>query len=294
MTEGFRSVPNDLKGGLAQVGSNIWTIEGRGFTYYRPPIQPVYPYPHRAVVIRLYDRSLLVISPTKLDSDVRDQVDALGPVGHIVSPNAIHHLHMGEWHREYPDAQLYASPRLVRKRRDLTFANTISTDDPEPVWDGQLEQRVFGPKGSLPELVFFHRESRSLVLTDLVMDFDPSIFSAVARVTSRLNQMYRHTPRGMQLANIHDRPYLRRTLADIKVWQAEHAIVAHSPWLCVDGRTAVSDFLDAAFGWLVPWPGVLESVMATARLLALRVVGRLHPIVERLDASSSRKIGPHR
>ena len=94
----------------------------------------------------------------------------------------------------------------------------------------------------MPEIVFFHHESHTLILTDLIMDFDPSILSRVARVTTRWNQMYRHTPRGVQLANFRGRLALRRTRKEIQAWQAEHVIVAHSPWLCVDGREECANY----------------------------------------------------
>jgi hypothetical protein len=87
-------------------------------------------------------------------------------------------LYLGGWSQAYPDTKLYASPRLVAKRKDLNFYKTLSTNIPEPEWAGQIDQCIFGSgNGWIDELVFFHRASRTVVFTDLVMDFDPVTFS---------------------------------------------------------------------------------------------------------------------
>lgn len=236
-------------------------------------MQPRYPYTIRAVVIRLDDGSLFILSPIQLNPDIRADIDALGVVRYLVSPNHLHHLYLGDWGRAYPDAKLYASPRLASKRQDLTFYKTLSTETPEPDWAGQIDQCIFGSgNGWFDEIVFFHCASRTVVFTDMVMDFDPAIFSSISRVTTRWNQMYRHTPRGAQLAHIFDRAFLRDSLKTVHDWKPEYAIVAHSPWLCVEGKEQVADFLDSAFDWLIPKPTLIEATMAMARLLTLLLV----------------------
>jgi len=270
VAQGFRPIPSKQpKSGLIEVASNIWTIEAEGFVYYRPPMQPRYPYPFRAVVIRLDDASLFIHSPIRLTPNIQSEIDALGTVKYVVSPNHIHHLHMGDWSQAYPDARLYASPRLPPKRKDLTFAKMLSTTTPEPEWADQIHQCIFGSNGFLPEIVFFHHESRTVIFADLIMDFDREIFSPVARTTTRWNQMYRHTPRGMQLVNTFGRASLRRSLEKVRAWKPKHLIVAHSPWLCVDGEEEITNLLDSAFDWLNPQPAIVGAAMAATRFLAL-------------------------
>ncbi|NJO97761.1 MAG: hypothetical protein HC764_18645 [Pleurocapsa sp. CRU_1_2] len=56
--------------------------------------------------------------------------------------------------------------------------NIWTMDTPEPEWAGQIDQCLFGSgNGWIDELVFFHRASRTVIFTDLVMDFDPRTFS---------------------------------------------------------------------------------------------------------------------
>lgn len=273
MVQSFRPVSNKSESGLVQVDTNIWTIEAKECVCYRPPMQPRYPYTHRAVVIRLDDGSLFILSPIELTPDIRTEIDRLGSVKYLVSPNHLHHLYLGDWSQAYPDAKLYASPRLAPKRKDLTFYKTLSMNEPEPEWQGQIDQCLFGSgNGWIDELVFFHRASRTVIFTDLVMDFDPVTFSPISQVTTRWNQMYRHTPRGVQFGHIFDRAALRNSLETVRTWEPERAIVAHSPWLCVDGKEQVADFLDSAFDWLAPQPAVVEGAKSILRLLALMLI----------------------
>lgn len=281
MTQSFRPIPENLTSGLVEVALNIWTIEAKECVCYRPPMQPRYPYTHRAMVIRLNDNSLFVISPIHLTPDLRAEMDTLGTVKYIVSPNHLHHLHMGDWSQTYPDAKPYASPRLPSKRKDLIFYKTLSTDTPELEWASQIDQCVFGSgNGWFDEIVFFHRASGTVIFTDLIMDFDSATFTPIAQVTTRWNQMYRHTPLGVQLAHTLHRPTLRNALQTIRTWQPERAIVAHSPWLCVEDKQQVAAFLDSAFDWLAPKPTIVEFVMTIVRLLILfSIVLPIHALI---------------
>jgi hypothetical protein len=263
---------------LQEIGPDIWTLEAPSFIWFRPPIQPKIPYPHRSVVVRLDDRSLMVISPIGLSAEVQRTIDGLGVVRHIVSPNAIHHLHMGEWKDAYSNARMYASPGLRARRSDLQFDADLSSD-PEEAWLDQIDHCVFGGKGFLPEVVFHHRKSKTVVFTDLIMDFDPKILTPLTRITSRINQMYMHTPRGMQLVNNTGRPDSRTALRTIRSWSAAHLVVAHSPWLCVDGEDEVVATLDVAFDWLLERSAFAESVGHATRSALARLVWPLHGLV---------------
>lgn len=97
MTSNFRPIPREQESGLVEVASNIWTIEAKDYVHYRPPMQPRYPYTHRSVAIRLNDNSLFIISPIQLTSDICNKINALGEVKYLVSPNHLHHLHLGDW-----------------------------------------------------------------------------------------------------------------------------------------------------------------------------------------------------
>ena len=55
------------------------------------------PFPTRMTVVRLASGGLWLHSPTQISDGLRAELDALGPVRHLVSPNRIHYSHMLSW-----------------------------------------------------------------------------------------------------------------------------------------------------------------------------------------------------
>ena len=132
---------------LVPFGPEFWTTEGPVISVF------TYPYLTRMAVIRLSAGTLFVWSPISLNDVLRAEVDALGKVAHLVSPNFFHHLWLGEWKQAYPRARLYASPGLPRRRRDLTFDRVLG-DHPEPAWAGDIDQVAMQGNILLTEIVF--------------------------------------------------------------------------------------------------------------------------------------------
>ena len=164
---------------LQPFGPEIWIADGPVASFYG------FPYSTRMAVIRLSDGSLFVWSPVALSTALRAAVDALGPVRHLVSPNALHHLFLAEWTSAYPGARLYASPRLRRKRPDLSF-NAELGDAPEPAWAGDIDKVVVHGSFALIEIVFFHRRSRTALFADLIQNFPRDWFKGWRGVVARL------------------------------------------------------------------------------------------------------------
>ena len=114
------------------------------------------------------------------------------------------------------------------------------------------------------------------------MDFDPAILTPLTRVTSRINQMYVHTPRGVQLANNAGREESREVLETMRQWQPEHLVIAHSPWICVDGADHVAAILDRAFDWLAPRSEPVEALGRMLRSGAALAIWPLHRLLSKL------------
>ena len=85
---------------LEQVHDTLWIAEGGVVSFYGAP------YPTRSAIARLANGDLWIWSPVKLTADLRADVDRLGPVRHLVSPNKLHHLYLREWQAAYPEASL--------------------------------------------------------------------------------------------------------------------------------------------------------------------------------------------
>jgi hypothetical protein len=78
------------------------------------------PFGTRMTFLRLGDGALLLHSPISLSPGLRSELDLLGPVKHIVSPNKLHHLFLGSAMATYPNAKLHVPPGLAEKRPEFS------------------------------------------------------------------------------------------------------------------------------------------------------------------------------
>lgn len=123
----------------------------------------------RMTVVRLHDGSLWLHSPVAIDAALRAEIDALGPVRHIVCPNLFHHMYAAPAAALWPDARRYGPEMLRSKRPDLRLDAALS-DTPDQAWAQDLLPITI--QGSLLfETVFYHAASRTLISADLVENF---------------------------------------------------------------------------------------------------------------------------
>lgn len=227
---------------LKAFGNGIWLADGGNVV-----AAAGFHYPTRMAVIRLNDGSLFVWSPVALTDDLRAAVDALGPVRHLIAPNSLHHVFIGDWKRAYPDASIHAAPGLAQKRRDLQFDDVLS-DRPAQPWGGQIDQAVLSGNRITTEVVFFHRASGTVLFTDLLQQFPGDWFSGWRRLVARLDLMTAPeptVPRKFRLA-FTDRKAARDALARILAWPIEKVVMAHGTPVERDGHALVA----RAFRWL--------------------------------------------
>jgi hypothetical protein len=227
---------------LASFGPEIWTAEGPVVSFL------TFPYPTRMAVIRLSGGTLFVWSPIPLDDALRAEVDALGEVAHLVSPNFLHHFWLGDWKKAYPGARLYAPPGLVRRRRDLKF-DSILGDRPEPAWEKDVDQVVMLGNLFMTEIVFLHRVSRTAIFGDLLQNFRPDWFKGwrgvLARWDGLVNPDY-GAPRELRVA------YWRRSegraaMKRILDFAPDRVLIPHGEMARENG----TEFIRKGFRWLL-------------------------------------------
>lgn len=226
---------------LQPFGEEVWLADG--------PTTDVagFHYPTRMAVIRLAGGAIFVWSPTALSADLRTAVDALGEVRHLIAPNSLHHLFLGEWRRAYPAARLYAAPGLRGRRKDLDFDADLE-DSPPAEWSGEIDQVLMRGNLITTEVVFFHRKSGTAIFTDLIQHFSPTWFSGWRAVVARLDLMAAaepQVPRKFRNAFV-GRRAARAALQRILAWPARRVLMAHAPPVEADGQA----FIARTFRWL--------------------------------------------
>lgn len=121
----------------------------------------------RMTIIKLESGDLIIHDPCQIDDMIKNEIDALGKVKFIIAPGYFHHLFVTQFQARYPDAETYLCPGLERKRPDIRF-DWLLGNEPDPRWNGALEQVVIQGTKFIWEVVFFHRPSRTLILVDLL------------------------------------------------------------------------------------------------------------------------------
>lgn len=190
-------------------------------------------------VVRLEDGGLFVHSPASLGDALRAALEALGEVRFAVAPSPIHgHVSMGEYRDAFPGVQLVAGPGLARRRKDLDFAAELG-DTPDPRWASVLDQAPFRGNPLLPEVEFLHRESRTLILADVGINYGGHSPRPI-RAFARAGRMYgRLRPTPMFRSTMLRRRIGRRDMARILEWDFDRVIPGHGAIVETGGKDAL-------------------------------------------------------
>lgn len=226
----------------------VWIVDGPEIRFNYAGVR--LPFQTRMTIVRLPDGGLWLHSPTEPDEELTARVEALGPVRFLIAPNTIHYWWIPEWAERFPEAEVWGAPGLetTAKRPLPTFRSLAAA--PPPAWAEAIDQ-VLVKGDMLTEVDFFHRPSRTLVLTDLIENFEP------ARVRSRwLRLLLRvagaadpdgKAPIDMQLSFLSQRPAVRAAARRMIAWDPKRIILAHGRWYPENGTAE----LKRAFRWVL-------------------------------------------
>lgn len=205
------------------------------------------PFSTRAAIVRLGDGTLWMWSPVKPTAARVAAIEALGTVAHIVAPNKFHYLSVASWQERYPAVKTWAGPGLAKRRPELRFDAELG-DGPPTDWRDEIDQLIFGGSRVLPEAVFLHRASRTLLVTDIIQNHDPAEEPRFWRWVKRVNGILAPdggTPRDWRLT-VRDRELARRARDRVLAWDFDRLVVTHGR--CVE--TGAHAHVERAFSWL--------------------------------------------
>lgn len=232
---------------LKPVAEDVWIVDGPIIRFGMP--WPKMPFPTRMTVIRI-GRDLFIHSPTPFTDRLAKEIADIGEPRWIIGPNRIHYWWIPDWHAAYGEAQVYLAPRIRQQfagRIDFSCA-TLDRAGGYP-WDGALA--TVPVEGEfMTEVVFFHRPSRTLVLTDLIENFEPAkLGSVLMRWLTRLGGVQDpdgQMPRDMRLTYVAKQSGLKTAVDKMIEWDPERIILAHGRWYDRNGKAE----LQRAFRWL--------------------------------------------
>jgi len=232
------------------VDDDIWIVDGPVvcMSMYGAEI----PFPTRMVVIRLGHGGLFLWSPTEYDPALAAEIDALGRVEHLISPNKIHYAHIARWKEAYPGALAWASPgvreRAASQKIQVAFDRDLG-DGPDAAWKDDIDQMVFRGSRFMDEVVFFHKKSRTLVLADLIENFE------VEKVERPWSWMMKaagcadpdgKAPLDFRMTFVGHKDIARECLEHMRSFRPERVVMAHGRWYPERGM----EELQRSFRWI--------------------------------------------
>ncbi|MGH9567871.1 MAG: DUF4336 domain-containing protein, partial [Candidatus Angelobacter sp.] len=166
--------------------------------------------------------------------------------------NKLHYTHINAWKKRYPRALAWASSGVrefaAEQRIKVNFDADLD-DGPPPAWSGQIDQLRFRGSRFMEETVFFHRRTDTLILTDLIENFEAGKLNGTQRWLARLGGVLApngQAPLDMRMTFIGRRTVARPYLARMLAWQPQRIILAHGRCYLENGGAE----LRRAFSWL--------------------------------------------
>lgn len=167
---------------LKNLAPNLWIVDSGPLRVFGMPL------PVRMTVVRLASGDVWLHSPTRYDDNLRREIEAVGPIRHLVAPNVAHWTFLKEWQDHCPDALTWAHPNLRKRRQVRRSGLRIDRDlghTAPAAWSQDLQQVVVAGGFGFREVAFLHGPSRTVILTDLVVNLEPAKLPRLMRPFAR-------------------------------------------------------------------------------------------------------------
>jgi hypothetical protein len=220
---------------LRAIDRNLWVAE-QPLKYFGLSVGT------RMTMIRLAGGGLIAISPIQPSDLLVSQLNELGQVEHIIAPNLYHYMFAADFKAVYPTATFWSTSKLRAKQPELAIDQAIDDSSSSP-WPG-LERLFFegfktlGPSGPdrLDEWVFYHTDSRTLILTDTAFWFDES-FPWLTQLAAKLGSSYKSlSPSRLEWLATTDKAKVKAAAQKVLDWDFGRVIMAHGSIVEQDGK----------------------------------------------------------
>ena len=228
---------------MEKLAHEIWIFNGN-------PVQFLgLPFSTRMTLVRLSNGELWVHSPIKLSDTIKEQIGTLGQVKYLIAPNHLHHLFLPEWIAAYPNAEVYGTNEVIKKRNDITFDASFNEQQDWP-WRADIEQEMFTGSPFMEECVFYHKGSNTLIVTDLVENFSGRNFNYWQRVVAKgvgILAPNGKMPLDWRLSFMFGKTDARQHIKRVLAWEPEILIMSHGEIV----KENTGKFLARSFDWLI-------------------------------------------
>lgn len=152
---------------LKQIGEDIWIVDGNeihmNFKLFKVP------FTTRMTIVKLDNNKLWIHSPIAFNKELDDKIKELGEIEHIIVPNKYHYSYVLDWYYNYINAKVWLAKGVSDKLKIDKKENFVSLDNiSKTSWSEEIYFTPFRGSIAMEEMVFFHKKSSTLILTDLI------------------------------------------------------------------------------------------------------------------------------
>jgi hypothetical protein len=133
---------------------------------------------------------------------------------------------------------LLAAPGLAEKRPELPVADVLSDEAPE-AWEGTVDQLVIQGAPGLNEVVFLHRPSRTLIVSDLVFNVRHPSGWGTALILRLMGTYKRLAQSRLWRRYTRDRGQVRGSIERVLGWEFDRILPGHGEVYEGDARAAM-------------------------------------------------------
>lgn len=211
---------------LRKIGERIWVFE-RSFRLLGAE------FGNRMTVVKLGGNDLFVHSPVKLDVELKNQMESLGRAAYIVTPNAFHGLFIEQWLAAFPGATHFTA-KADDKNRGSQSIDLSDSSAAKFLLDIEIVRLLGIPK--LNEFAFFHKPSRTLILTDLAFNIGKE-GAWWTKLFFSLNDAYgKFGQSRLMRSMIKDKAALQNSLEKVYHWDFDRIVVSHGDIVETGGK----------------------------------------------------------
>jgi Domain of unknown function (DUF4336) len=228
---------------LQSFGRDIWIVDG-------PNVRDAgVLFTTRMVAVKLSEGSLWINSPVPVKFDTLKEITALGPVRYLLAATPRHVWRLAAWHTLFPEAQLWAArpTPFTLKKGHLPLTGILGDEQPQ-AWKNDFDQLAFKGNRLIEEVFFFHKQSRTLIMDDLIQ------IHPIVKGKPFSNALWKVegvvSPHGGVALDFRlsftNRTLARQSLEKLLSWDFDKLIIAHGPCVQRDAKT----FVARAFRWI--------------------------------------------
>jgi len=186
---------------------------------------------------------VVVIAPIDFTPQQRAEIRAMGEVVAVVAPNRHHTTYAAQAKTWFPSAELWGAPGLPEKTPNVGWSKILQ-QNPWP-FAKDLQTIFIRGAGKMSESVFYHPETKTLIVTDLVFNLRQNT-GFLTPITFRMIGVYKtFAVPSFWISMTENEQMLRESLNEILRLDFQRLVMAHGEIVTKDARSRLAGALRA-------------------------------------------------